>query len=587
MSNTSISLKPINDLLGEQYFIADYQRGYRWGEQQVTELLEDVLSFQSGLGSGSNSGFYCLQPIVVKEIGQNGQWEVVDGQQRLTTVYLILQFFNERLAEKFRRQLYTIDYETRPGSKHYLAEPTEERSGEFIDYHFVYRAMKTIHGWFSDKDHLVNDFEAALLNRVKVIWYQLPATENPIDAFTRLNVGKIPLTNSELVRALFLRSKNFPQVSANKDQMRIAQEWDLIEKTLQNDDFWYFLTEDAELTNRIELLFDLIAEANPGTKTYRDDPLRSFHRFNELMTDEGKKPEQMWDDVKQCFMTLQEWYSEAQLFHLVGFLINEGEDLLDLIRLSAESGKAAFRSELKKKVLKSLLPAIEDQPLTEVDLTALLDAFVDELEYGSHSSKIKSVLLLFNIASIIANDRSIVRFRFDYFKNESWDIEHIRSVKSGRPIAYIDKSSWLEALIQYFDETGKNKQLGEEAAEMLSTRSYTTGDTFDEFYDRVIEHFGEHESSEAEHGIGNLALLDSGSNRGYSNAVFPIKRRKLLQYDQEGTFVPLCTRNAFLKCYSDSVENMFFWGAEDQNDYRKAIVETLVKFFMTNGEDDV
>ena len=114
---------------------------------------------------------------------------------------------------------------------------------------------------------------------------------------------------------------------------------------------------------------------------------------------------------------------------------------------------------------------------------------------------------------------------------------------------------------------------------MLTSRAYTTGNAFDDLYDDVIKHFGEHESIEAENGLGNLALLDSGSNRGYKNAVFPIKRRRLLQYDQEGTFVPLCTRNAFLKCYSEKVENMFFWGVDDQADYRKVIVKTLADFF--------
>lgn len=237
MNDSSICLKPINDLLGENFLIPAYQRGYRWSERQVSELLEDVLAFQSSSEGRTREGFYCLQPIVVKAADFALAWEVVDGQQRLTTLFLILQYFNERLAERFRRKLYTINFETRPGSKEYLAELIEERSEENIDFHFLYRAKRTIEHWFEDKDHLVNDFEAALLNRVKIIWYQLPDKANAVDAFTRLNVGKIPLTNAELVRALFLRSKNFPKVTANLTQLKIAQEWDGMEKTLQNDDF--------------------------------------------------------------------------------------------------------------------------------------------------------------------------------------------------------------------------------------------------------------------------------------------------------------------------------------------------------------
>src|SRR5688500_130479 len=185
MSDSSICLKPINDLLGSDFLIPAYQRGYRWTEQQVLELLEDVLAFQSSDEDRSREGFYYLLPIVVKAVDTDGVWEVVDGQQRLTTAFLILQYFNQRLAERFRRKLYTIDFETRPGSKEYVVDPTEERSTQNMDFYFLYVAKSAIEQWFSDKDNLVNDFEAALLNRVKVIWYELPETESAIDAFTR------------------------------------------------------------------------------------------------------------------------------------------------------------------------------------------------------------------------------------------------------------------------------------------------------------------------------------------------------------------------------------------------------------------
>src|SRR5258706_1758396 len=291
MRNTSICLRPINDLLGESFSIPAYQRGYRWSEQQVSELLEDVLAFQSSDEGRSREGFYCLQPIVVKAENGGPLWEVVDGQQRLTTVFLILQYFNERLAERYPRKLYTIDFETRLSSKAYLADMTKERSEENIDFHFLYLAKSTIEQWFEGKSHLVGDFEAALLNRVKVIWYQLPQNDSAVNAFTRLNVGKIPLTNAELVRALFLRSKNFLRVTANLEQLKIAQEWDAMEKAFQNDDFWYFLTDDGNRPNRIELIFDLITEANPRGAHSSPITYSSFHCFNDMLSEQGKTPD--------------------------------------------------------------------------------------------------------------------------------------------------------------------------------------------------------------------------------------------------------------------------------------------------------
>ena len=578
-TNPGICRKPINDLLGEQFLIPDYQRGFRWEEQQVLDLLEDVHDFFKPNGDENKGSFYCLQPIVVKAQEDSAKWEVVDGQQRLTTIYLILQSFNLRFIEEERTQLYTISFETRELSAEFLSNPTEERSSEYIDFHFMFQAMKTIKDWFKDRKNIIGDFESTLLNRVQVIWYELPKTEIAVDAFTRLNVGKIPLTNAELVRALFLRSKNFPQTTAELEQLKIAQEWDSMERSLQDDDFWYFLTENDDRANRIELIFNLITQDNPSENEKPGNKLKEFHRFNELIHVEKVKPEKLWDDVKQFYMTLHEWFADPVLFHLIGFLINENAKLLDLIRLSEESSKTQFKNELRSRIRTKLFPSVDfDENDPSVFRTAL-GKDLDEISYGS--PRVKPILLLFNIASIISNEKSILRFRFDYFKNEKWDIEHIRSVESGRPQSNRDKKPWLEAVRDYFQETDGDEDLHKRASEMISSQTYTMGDDFDKFYDEVIRLLDEESSTDVENGIGNLALLDSGTNRGYKNAVFPIKRYKILQTDQAGTFVPLCTRNVFLKCYSKKLENMFVWASEDQDDYRNAIADKFLEFFVS------
>jgi uncharacterized protein with ParB-like and HNH nuclease domain len=579
MNTSSISLKPINALLGESFYIPAYQRGYRWNKQQVVDLLGDVMIFQASNENRSPDGFYCLQPIVVKKREDLSVWEVVDGQQRLITLFLILQYFNQRFAEKFKKTLYDINFETRAESKSFLLELSEEQAQDNIDFHFIHLANQTIEYWFADKENLINDFEGALLNRVKVIWYELPESQHAVDAFTRLNVGKIPLTNSELVRALFLRSNNFPQATVNLEQLKIAQEWDLMEKALQNDDFWYFLTKDSNSPNRIELIFNLIAEAADIDNHLINDRLNSFHHFNDLLSKGRTTSGRLWDDVKSHFMTLEEWYRDQDLFHLTGYLINEGDSVLELIQFSKAHGKKSFRELLKKRIWERLIRQPDFEKMNRDELKPVLVEYLENLEYGTNSPKIKATLLLFNIASIIANKKSIVRFRFDYFKKENWDIEHIRSVSDERPSANIDKKPWLEVVGRYFREIGEDKDLLNQAAQMLHEESYTTGDAFDNLYDAILKRFGEHKSTEAENGISNLALLDSGTNRGYKNAVFPIKREWLLRYDQAGTFVPLCTRNVFLKAYSEKVDKMLFWESEDQDRYRAAMLETLTNFF--------
>ena len=458
MKNTSICLKPINDLLREEFYIPAYQRGYRWGKQEVLYLLEDVMAFQASDENRSRDGFYCLQPIVVKERADLSAWEVVDGQQRLTTLLLILHYFNQRYAEEFQKQLYTIEFETRVISMTIILELDEEKAKQNVDYHFLFLAKRTIKAWFDGKGHLINDFEGALLNRVKVIWYELPKTESAVDAFTRLNVGKIPLTNAELVRALFLRSRNFPQHTADLEQLKIAHEWDVMEKALQNDDFWYFLTDDAPPPNRIELVFDLIVEAETKSNRSAQDNLSAFHHFSRLLSEATSTPDQLWGEVKTYFMTQEEWYHDRELFHIIGYLITEGDSVLSLIMLSKRHGKRSFRRALKQRIFDQLIRPLISEGINIDDLHTSLSEFLGNLEYGADSARIKSTLLLFNIASIIENAKSIVRFRFDHFKTENWDIEHIRSVESGRPSANIDKRPWLEVVCRYFDEIGEGKE---------------------------------------------------------------------------------------------------------------------------------
>mgnify|MGYP002711228094 CR=1 FL=1 len=105
----------IPDLLNKKYYIPEYQRGYRWEETQVLDLLQDLYAFFIGDTKGQ---FYCLQPIVVKEKQMNNElwYEVIDGQQRLTTIRIIMQIYDQLNSNMFTTisHKYTIMYATRP-----------------------------------------------------------------------------------------------------------------------------------------------------------------------------------------------------------------------------------------------------------------------------------------------------------------------------------------------------------------------------------------------------------------------------------------------------------------------------------------
>lgn len=118
------------------FFIPSYQRGYRWTADEVTKLLDDIWE--------STGKRYSLQPIVVKSLG-GGKWELIDGQQRLTTLWLLLRFMNKGEPR------YHLEYQTRAGSQAYLRELDAAQAEENIDYFHMHQAHTTIAGWFANK----------------------------------------------------------------------------------------------------------------------------------------------------------------------------------------------------------------------------------------------------------------------------------------------------------------------------------------------------------------------------------------------------------------------------------------------------
>ena len=196
-NNNILKLKSIYELLTENFYIPSYQRGYRWTESQVKALLNDIWDFRNS--NPKTDEFYCLQPVVVTKTEniEGNPWELIDGQQRLTTIYIILSYFNKRLAEDSKGPIFSLEYATRENSKSFLLDIKKEDKDENIDYYFIYEAFETIKTWFSDKINFIGNFESVLLNNTKVIWYEVDdESTNTIDIFTRINDGKIPLTNA-------------------------------------------------------------------------------------------------------------------------------------------------------------------------------------------------------------------------------------------------------------------------------------------------------------------------------------------------------------------------------------------------------
>lgn len=612
MQDNALMLKPINDLLDKEFYIPAYQRGYRWTKRQVTDLLEDIKEFQQQVENSTNAKdkFYCLQPIVVKEHGD--KWEIVDGQQRLTTIHIILTCLKEILP-LVGKSRYQISYETRTDSSDFLANINEDQAEDDIDFFHIVEAKKAVDEWFKDKGNYRIQLIQTLLNEdeigknVKVIWYELGEHENATEVFTRLNMGKIPLVNAELVKALFLKSSNFidnnqsikeQNKSIRLEQVKISQEWDSIEKNLQDDAFWYFISNENIKTNRIEFILQLRAlEFKNSQNIIDNDKFKTFIQFNEWFVNDQVDISNEWLKVKKVFMTLEEWFNDRTLFHLIGYLVSQNISISEIFKLSSNSkGKKDFHQRLIKRILHLIFSVKIDNVLSHSNLRNTIDNYLAELSYEtSTTNNLRQILLLFNIASLLNNPDSNARFQFEKFKLDQWDIEHIRSVSSEIPESKEKQEQWLEQVIEYISD---NNTLAEPdllppndlaEAQLIKTQAINlcstslTKDQFKDIYDRVIKLYDPHSNDEVDSSIGNLTLLDSSTNRSYKNAIFPIKRKRIIELDKQATYVPLCTKNVFLKYYSKNVDKMLYWGKKDSEDYQEAMLEIMTDFFTETG----
>ena len=364
----NLVLKSINRLLGEDFFIPSYQRGYRWTEQQVLDLLDDIWAFRSKSRNTTDAEFYCLQPIVVKKKTwhENGKrlngWEVIDGQQRLTTLYIILYYIakeylhTESLQDHYGQNSFTLRYETRKHSEQFLKNIRDDASN--IDFYYMSKAYRIVKDWFSNGQNMKDrtdreNFLSTILGKeedrfsVQIIWYEAEPQADGKELFTRLNMGKIPLTNSELIKALFLSSsgfddETFDETEKQKLKNEIALLWDEMELHLGDQDFWAFISNEpqANYANKIELLFDMMA----NKKKREFDPLYTFVHLYQRVKTKDQSLRKLWFSIEQYYQTLCEWYKNKNLYHKVGYLIHVGENLDELIAASLQTRKDKFES---------------------------------------------------------------------------------------------------------------------------------------------------------------------------------------------------------------------------------------------------
>ncbi len=623
-----MELRAIPDLMNMNFFIPEYQRGYRWENIQVKQLLDDLLTY---FKSDNKEAFYCLQPIVVKlcdpitkadnNLDEGIWYEVIDGQQRLTTIRILCALQDSMEMTSGEHSL-NIHYSTRPdmdyiydtlsvvyNSQEKLRElKIDGRKWDNLDSVYIYNAAKAAVEWFNQDKSRKNIFGSYFFNgqkeekKVQVVWYEDCGNKDARDLFNEINDLTIKLSCSELIRSLFLSSNakfecNINLKGINDDSIKerlivqdkinrqryINTKWDEIEHRLSDYRIQTFITNNKPkgLRNNIELLFDLISEKNSGNENLKKDPLFTFIYFN----DEIKKSNAsaLWQIVEEYYSRLCGWMENREYYHKIGYLNAIADDdstVIELLSYAQKHKKDEMSEELNRRIKESMK---YKKKLSEL-------SYEDRNDYQF----IKKVLFLYNV-ELNRIMKAQEPFPFELFKPlKSWTLEHIHAQNS-ECLPPDKRNIWIE-WCRLNEDTLKTLKFSEDyeyernaiiseldkVANGLKKEDKTcTHKSVTALFDRIANLYdsvGDDKSTiKPVHQLSNMALLSQSVNSSVGCSAFAVKRQSIQSLRNEGYYFPIATMNVFQKSYSTN-QHFYEWSYQDRRSYLDSIESTLSNY---------
>lgn len=547
-----------------QYFIPNYQRGYRWTSLEVETLLRDI-------EAASKDKKHCLQPLVLKkrEGDKANEYTVIDGQQRLTTISIILAWCNQKEKTECKRP--SIEYETRKKSIDFLDNisfQNENSAQANVDFFNMHKAYKYCDEYAKGKENIVCVIKENLLNHCSFILYIAGKGENEHEIFKRLNSGKIALTNAELTKALLLHDRPY------KEQLEMALKWDEMMHFFENDDFWYFICPEPESEKyqqtRLDFLIELVAGTESGTG---GDRYASFRALDTKIRKGGSISAE-WKELTKFYHIMRYWYEDAptlstsreqrSLYHLIGYLLKSGYATpADLLKEFNEKPKSAFRGWCLGEIKKGL---------NITDKSNLLKK-IEKLDYydKNHYEVITNLLLLMNIATLEFNAGESSRYPFASHVREKWSLEHIHARQ---------EEACIKRLVQYKKLLG----LDLEGADGLHEGHIEDKQKLNDEYNRILDFLEEKYKGGVfnyETSFGNLALLPKNFNSLLNNKGYQEKREliaKACVQTDKNAILPICTRYAFFKYYSPDDDSNVVWDGKNAYDYTEKAIDLIYKY---------
>lgn len=570
-------------------FIIPYlQRAYKWKEKQAKQMLEDFSEFLK-----QEKTYYCMQPLAVVKIGDN-KYELLDGQQRLTTLLILWRILFEDNKENTFYP-YIFEYERDSSESNtllnrysFITESDEIKKGEHrnIDKYYMSKVYGAIKQYFDnpfdnpeEKEKKKNAFKKLLKGdgkHILFLWYEVNEEEKHT-TFAHLNSGKIELTCSELIKAILLSDGN--KVSSDNkgllDKSLVAAQYAEMEEAFNDDRLWYMLQTDEPLYNgsRMDLLFNMVLNIN--RKAYEADPKAAFYKVYAGRADLSR----FWKDCRAYFVRIMDLYKNPYTYHYIGYLTyTEGNNKIDdWVKAYKESGLKGCIEQLKSKVRESISGLGDFEKITYSDTS---------------KATLRKIFILHNIQTILIHYEAIKkanlglrfsyeRFPFELLYSQKWDIEHIASLTDNPLTKQKDRKDWIaSAKADYPEIFAQRPELNNEI-DLFEKDSKT--ERFTHIYNEIVGS-AESNSPQNKDGLGNLVLLDRHTNRSYHNSLYKRKRKIILaasnidnqNKEYQVTYIPRCTLNVFLKTYNTGLDvKLGEWTQDDYDKYLGDLKEKL------------
>lgn len=512
----SLEIKHVADLLDMHFLIPNYQRGYRWESKHVEALLDDLYSFSIQMNESPNKTgkFYCIQPLAVvknKKLSTENEivYDVIDGQQRLTTIFLLLSYLQGTRENvwsgKLATSMYSLKYETRNSDffeKKEFKNCDIEKAIVNIDFFYMTRAYMAINSWFKEKDinkniilkvlipenyQILSGLEGEKLekaienndreNDVRFIWYEVPSKENTesIEVFSQLNYGKTALTATELVKALLFQCDIYIKDKRLMHEIafRRSCEWDIMEKQLQDPFMWSMLMSDENnFASHITVVLMLVSnklyaelqQTNPNLKIDKDSKDFVYQVCNKYLGtnkdgDYDNNVEKVWKEIQSTYTALYNWYKNPDTYHLIGLLIwlkeFKAKDFVSDKRfMLIESMMNEYSTKSKDEFIDYLKKQIANIIHVDTNIKTkegVIPWGLDHINYNDNALQLIRILVLFNVEDVRTKQDESARFPFHLLRRFNvTSLEHIH------PQNLILDNITLDVLTKWLDLKTKN-----------------------------------------------------------------------------------------------------------------------------------